>query len=106
MSVKICFIFSSNGPFVRHSQSVCSILEEDIMRNISVTKNIEFGPAVLEEMPFKHISYLELWKSLYSAEQNRLCSFRPGDNVEHFREIVLNLDQWFQRRGRYKIVLI
>ena len=34
-----------------------------------------FGPVVQEEMPFKDISYLELWGPLCSLDQNHLCSF-------------------------------
>ena len=30
------FIYSSGGPFVRQSQTICAILVEDIMRNIYV----------------------------------------------------------------------
>ena len=36
------------------------------MRNNSV-KLFEFGPAVQEEMSFKAISYLALWRPFYSG---------------------------------------
>ena len=38
-------------------------------------------------MPFKVLSYLELWWPLCSAERNHLCSFGPGFYEEHFCEI-------------------
>ena len=41
------------------------------MRNNSV-KSFQFGPVVQEEMSFKDISYLELWRPLYSAKLNHL----------------------------------
>ena len=44
-------------------------------------------------MPFKDISYLELWGPICSADQNRLCNL-----VEQFCEIILNLNQWFKRK--------
>ena len=34
----------------------------------------EFG-SVVQEMSFKDISYLELWRPFCSAEQNHLCNF-------------------------------
>ena len=39
-------------------------------------------------------------------EQNGLCNFGRGHYEEHFCEIILNLNQWFRRRFRYKIFLI
>ena len=45
-------------------------------------------------MPFKDISYLELWQPLCSAEPNHLCNFGRGYFEEQFFEIILNLDQW------------
>ena len=52
---------------------------------------------VQEERPFKDISYLELWQSFCSVEQNHLCNFGRGYYEEQFCEIILNLDQWFRR---------
>ena len=63
----------------------------------------EFGPVVQEEMPFKDISYLELWQPFCSAELNHLCNFRRGYQEEQFCEINLKFDQWFRRRGLLKI---
>ena len=48
-------------------------------------------------MSFKDISYLELWQTFGSAEQNHLCSFGRGCYKEQFCEIILNLDLWFRR---------
>ena len=44
-------------------------------------------------MPFKDISYLELWLPVCSAEQNHLCNFGRRYQEEEFCEIILNLDQ-------------
>ena len=35
-----------------------------------------------------------------------MCNFVRGCYEEQFREIILNLDQWFKRRGLLKIILI
>ena len=42
-------------------------------------------------MPFKGISYLELWKPFCLAERNYLCKFGRGYYEEQFCEIILNL---------------
>ena len=52
---------------------------------------------VQEEMPFKGISYLELWQPFCSAERNHLCNFCRRYHEEQFCEIILNLGQWFRR---------
>ena len=57
-------------------------------------------------MSLKEISYLELWQSLCSVEQNQLCNFGRRRHEKQFCEIILNLVQWFRRRCRLKIVLI
>ena len=50
-------------------------------------------------MPFKGISYLELWLLFCcSAERNHLCNFGRGHYEEQLCEMILNLDQWFRRR--------
>ena len=43
--------------------------------SINSVKSFEFRPVVQEEMPFKDISYLELWKPLCSADQKHLSNF-------------------------------
>ena len=48
-------------------------------------------------MPFKGISYLELWQPLCSAKRNHLCNFGKGYQEEPFCEIILNLGQWLRR---------
>ena len=35
---------------------------------------LEFRPVVQEEMPFKDISYPELWLPFCSTEQNHICN--------------------------------
>ena len=40
-------------------------------------------------MPFKGISYLELWQLLFSAERNHLCNFGRGYYEEHICEMIL-----------------
>ena len=57
-------------------------------------------------MPFKGISYLELWLQFCSAEPNHLCNFGRRYQEEQFCEIILNLDQWFRRRCNLNIFLI
>ena len=47
--------------------------------------NTEFGPVIQKEMPFKDISFLELWWSLCSAELKHLCNFGRG----HFEEQII-----------------
>ena len=39
-------------------------------------------------------------------EHNHLCNFGRGHYEKQFREIILNLDQWFRRRCLLKIFLI
>ena len=41
-------------------------------------------------MPFKGISYLELWQPFCSAECNHLCNFCRGYYEEQFCDIILN----------------
>ena len=48
-------------------------------------------------MPFKGISYLELWKPFCSVERNYLSNFGRRYQEEQFCEIILNLGQWFRR---------
>ena len=47
-------------------------------------------------MPFKDISYLELWQPFCSEERNHLCTF-GGEYYDEICEIILNLSQWFRR---------
>ena len=49
-------------------------------------------------MPFKGISYLELWQPFCSAERDYLCNFGREYPEEQFCEIILNLGQWFRTR--------
>ena len=66
---------------------------------------VEFQP-VVQEMSFKVISYLELWRSFCSAERNYLSMGYVGMGYyeEQFYEIILYLDKWF-RRCRLKDIL-
>ena len=68
-------------------------------------KLFELGPVVQEEMPFKCISYLELWQPFCSGEHNHLCNFGRGYQEEQFSANILNLGQWFRRRCRLKYFL-
>ena len=45
---------------------------------------------VHEEMPFKGISYLELWQPFCSAGHNHLCNFGRGYYEEQLCEIHFN----------------
>ena len=49
-------------------------------------------------MPFKCISYLDIWQHFCSVESNCLCNFSRGYYEEHFCEIISNLGQWFSSR--------
>ena len=49
-------------------------------------------------MPFKGISYLELWQPFCLVERNNLCNFGRGYYEKQFCEFILNLGQWFRRR--------
>ena len=49
-------------------------------------------------MPFKDISYLDIWQPFCSAECKRLCNFGRGYFEEPFCETILNFGQWFRRR--------
>ena len=61
---------------------------------------------VQEEIPFKCVSYLELWQHLRSAERNHLCNVGRGYQEEQLCEIILNLGQWFRRRCLLKDFLL
>ena len=66
------------------------------MRNNSV-KLFLFGPVVQEEMPFKGISYLDIWQPFCSAECYHLCTFGRGHYEEQFFKIILNLGHRLSR---------
>ena len=53
---------------------------------------------VQEELPFKGISYLDIWQPFCLAYCNHLCNFVRGYYEEQFCEIILNLGQWFRSR--------
>ena len=67
---------------------------------------MKFGPVFQEEMPFKDISYLELWWPFCSVEQNQLCNFGKEHYKEQLYDIILNLDQWFRSICLLKIFII
>ena len=48
-------------------------------------------------MPFKGISYLDIWQPFCSAECNHLCNFGKGFYEEQFCGIILNFGQWLSR---------
>ena len=66
---------------------------------------MKFGPVVQEEMLFKDISYLELWRPFCYAEQNPFSNFGRGYQKEQFCETILNLGQCFRWRCVLKIFL-
>ena len=66
---------------------------------------MKLGPTVQEEMPFKDISYLELWQHLFSVDWNHLCNIGRRHNEEQPCEMILNLDQWFKTKCRLKVFL-
>ena len=63
---------------------------------------------VQEEGSFKDISYLWLWRPFCSVLPKHLCNYdsASGDYLEHFCEIILNLEQWLKGKCRLKTVLI
>ena len=71
--LKIYLVWSSGGPYVQRSRTICAILVEGIMKNNSVNY-FEFGPVVQEQL-FKDISYLEFLQPFCSAERNHLNNF-------------------------------
>ena len=81
--LKTFLIYSSGGPFVQGTRTICAILVEVVSQ---------------EEMLFKGISDLELWQPFCSAERNNLYNFGRGCYQEQFCEIILNLGQWLKRR--------
>ena len=48
-------------------------------------------------MPFKGVSYLDIWQPFCSAECNHLCNFGRGYYEEQFCELILNLGQCLRR---------
>ena len=84
-------VFSRSKPFVQ--------FWEKVSRGTVLWNYFEFGPKVQEEMPVKGISYLDILQPFCSAECNN-----PGRVYyeEHFCEIILNLGQWFRRKGCLK----
>ena len=75
------------------------------MRNNSV-KLFELGPAVQEEMSFKAISYLALWRPLLQWSGTICAILEEGIMQEgQFREIILNLGQWYRSRCHFKKIL-
>ena len=78
-----------------------------IIWNISMNY-FEFGlvDTVQEEMRFKDISYLELWRPLCLAEPNHLSNYGRRHHEEQFCQIILNLELWFRRLCHLKIFLI
>ena len=51
---------------------------------------------VQEELPFKGISYLDIWQPFCPAECNLWCNFGTGYYEERLCELILNLGQWFR----------
>ena len=102
--LKIFLIWSSGGPFVQPSRTVCAILEKGIIRNNSVSlfRTLASGSGG-QKIVVSKISYLELWQPSCSVERNNLCNFERGHHGEHSCEFILNLNQWFRRRCCLKI---
>ena len=74
--------------------------------SLTTAKYFDFRPVVQEEMPFKDISYIELWQPFCSVEGNHMCNFHRGYYEEQFCEKKMNLDQWLRRKCRLNIFLI
>ena len=85
--LKIFLIWSSGGPFVQPSRTICKISVKDIMRNNSVKLFWIWTSGSGGNVIQKDISYLELWQPLCSVERNHLCNFSTGYQEEHFLEL-------------------
>ena len=81
--LKTFLIWSSGGPFVGQSITICAIVVKGIMRNNFVIY-FAFWPVVQEEMSFRHISYLELWWPFCSVERNHLGNYGKGHYEKQF----------------------
>ena len=57
-------------------------------------------------MSFKDIFIQSSCGPIVLCSKNHFCNFGREHYEEHFCEIILNLDQWFRRRFRLKILLI
>ena len=105
MSFKRFLIWGSGGPPVQWSRTFYAIWKKASWGTF-MWSHMKLWPVVQEEMYFKDISFLELWQPLCSADWNHLCNFRRRHREEQFCEIILNLDQWFRRKWRFKVFLI
>ena len=64
---------------------------------LSICEIIQVNLVFFEKMPFKDISYLELWQPFCLLEWNHLFQFGRGHYEELFCGIILNLGKWFRR---------
>ena len=95
--LKIFLIWSSGGPFVQQSRTICAFFIYfffcyRVSRGTILWNYFEFGPVVAEEMSFKIFLYLELWQPSCSVERVHLCNFERGHHGEHSCEVIWNLD--------------
>ena len=67
-------------------ETICAVLDQCFIRN-NFGNYFEFGPTV-QEMSFKYISYLDLWKPFCSVERNHLCNLSKGQHEEQLCEIL------------------
>ena len=88
--LKIFLIWSSGSPFVKQSGIILAFLGEGIKR-INSVKLFWIWTSGSGGMPFKDISYLELWQPFFSVEQNHKCNFSRGYQKEEFCEFNSNL---------------
>ena len=58
---------------------------------ILVKSIMRFGPdSMVQEMPFKVISHLQLWQPSFLVGRNHLDKFGKGLYDEHFYKFILN----------------
>ena len=81
-------------------KTFCAILVDGIMRNISEKLFWIWTSGSVDVV--EDVSHLELWQPLCSVERNHICNFCRGHYGEHSCEIILNLNQWFRGRCRYR----
>ena len=60
------------------SGAIFALLLEGTKRSISVKLFFEFGPVIQKEMPFKDISYLQLWWPSCLRERIHFCTLLEG----------------------------
>ena len=102
---KIFLIYSSSNSFFGWSKPICAFLVEGIMRYISLKLFWMWISGSVEDVIKRYLSFRALATPVLNLE-NCLCNFGKSHHEESFREIILNLYQWFRRKCHWKTFLI